>query len=109
MYTSICDGSEIQITGPEESLQRLAAHFDNAIKRQEELIIKDAFRFDDETEEEFNAKIQRRISKVCMGVGSAQDFPGITAICPGQNAVWNSFRINRRRVDQLDNIYISRA
>lgn len=110
MYTTtICDGVKMEVGGPIDGLEKLAARFDNALRRQEELVIKTACRFDDESEEEFNAKVQRRLANVCMGIGSSWELPGITAICPGSDATWAGFIINRRRVDQLDNIYIRRA
>jgi len=83
--------------------------FEEAITRQERLVRDVAFKFDDETEAEFEAKVTRRISIVCIGIGHARNVPGINAICPGQDAIWEGFRINRRRVDQLDNVYVSRA
>jgi len=82
--------------------------FEKAISRQEKLTRSNAFKFDDETQEEFDAKVARRIKMVCTGVGNAREIPGINAICPGLDADWNGYRINRRRVDQLDNIYVSR-
>ena len=85
--------------------------FEEAISRQEEATTKLTMdcRFDDETDEQFEAKLQRRINYVCVGIGHARTIPGINGICPGQDANWNGYRINRRRVDQLDNVYVSRA
>jgi hypothetical protein len=83
--------------------------FEQAIARQEHLVFETAFQFDDETDEEFQAKVEGRLKRVCIGLGHARQFPGINGICPGQEVVWEGFYIQRRRVDQLDNIYVSRA
>ena len=39
----------------------------------------------------------------------ACEIPGINSICPGTSAEWHGFKVQRRRVDELDNIYIKRA
>ena len=83
--------------------------FEQAIARQEAAIRKIACKFDDETQEQFDAKVARRVAMACLGIGHARQFPGINAICPGQEADWEGFHISRRRVDQLDNIYVRRA
>jgi len=49
------------------------------------------------------------VASVCVGLGNAREIPGIDEICPGQDATWEGYRINRRRVDHLDNVYVSRA
>lgn len=82
--------------------------FEEAIARQERIILQETFRFPDETQEEVDAKNARRIKMVCVGMGHASQFSDINLICPGQDVNWEGFRINRRRVDQLDNIYVSR-
>lgn len=83
--------------------------FEQAISHQENLIREQAYKFDDETQDEFDAKVARRIKLVCVGIGHARQYPGINAICPGLDAIWKRYRIDRRRVDQLDNIYVSRS
>ena len=83
--------------------------FEQAISRQEQLTREIAVKFDDETQEEFDAKVERRINMVCVGLGHARNIPEINGICPGMEATWEGFRISRRRVDQLDNVYVSRA
>ena len=83
--------------------------FEQAIARQEQLIEETACRFDDETQEDFEAKIARRLAIVCVGLGRARTIPEIGSICPGQDAEWKGFHIERRRVDHLDNIYVSRS
>ena len=87
----------------------LAQIFENAIARQENLKLENAFRFDDETQAEFDAKVARRLKSVCVGLGSTDEYPRVKEICPGQSVVWQGYKIARRRVDELDNIYISRA
>ena len=83
--------------------------FEQAIARQEQLVHENAYAWLDETPEQFNEKYTNRLSRVCVGIGHARDIPGINSICPGQDATWQGFRINRRRVDQLDNVYVSRS
>ena len=83
--------------------------FEQAISRQEQLVREIAHKFDDETQAEFEAKVARRIKMVCVGIGHAREVDGIEAICPGQDAIWEGFKVARRRVDHLDNVYVSRA
>ncbi len=86
----------------------LAEIFEKAIRRQEILVLTAAHKFDDETQEEFYAKVSRRL-KTCTATFDASELPGIPdALCAGLDAQHKGFRITRRRVDQLDNIYVSR-
>jgi len=98
-----------RVQNKKEEIMNIKECFEQAIARQEALVIETAFQFDDETDNEYQAKIERRLKKVCVGVGHARQFPGINGICPGQEATWKGFYIQRRKVDQLDNIYVSRA
>ena len=83
--------------------------FERAITRQEQLVLDTAYRFDGESQKHFENKVARRIRMVCVGIGHARTVPGINGICPGLDATWEGYRINRRRVDQLDNVYVGRA
>jgi hypothetical protein len=81
--------------------------FEQAIRNQEKAIRGMFKKWDDETQAEFEAKVARSIKQAC-GTFHAKEIPGINAICPGQEAIWENFRISRRRVDGLDNIYVFR-
>lgn len=83
--------------------------FEKAIARQEVLVQDRAHKMEWETDDEFNAKVAQRIKMVCVGLGHARDIPGINGICLGLDADWEGYHIERRRVDQLDNVYVSRA
>lgn len=89
--------------------EHMLSTFENGIKRQEDLVKSIVFQFDDETDEQFTAKIERRLKLVCLGIGSSWDFPGINCVCPGADAIWEGYKVMRRRVDHLDNIYVCRA
>jgi hypothetical protein len=89
----------------------LKEKFEQDIARQEERIRKDAFKFDDETQEEFEDKIARRIKLTVTACYRANELPGINAVSIdfGGSVNWEGFKVIRRRVDQLDNVYVSRA
>ena len=92
--------------------EKVIAIFEKRIKAQEQLIINTAHKFDDESLDQFYAKVSRRIRNVCVGVGHAQDIPGINIICPYRNGTqteWNGYIVSRNAVDQLDNVYVRRA
>ena len=90
--------------------EKTAAMFEEALSRQEQARATLAFQFDDETDEEFAAKVARRIRLACATFANHRNhIDGIDAICPGLDAIWRGFKIQRRRVDQLDNVYVFRA
>lgn len=60
------------------------------------------------SDEEWQQKINKRLQNVTVGVGSANNLPGIELIIPGQEAKWRDYYVERARVDQLDNIYVTR-
>ena len=88
-------------------MKNLKAIFEEAISRQEVLVLSTAHRFDDESQDDFYAKMSNRIKHITATL-QAKDLHGINAICAGLDAKWQGFYIQRRRVDQLDNIYVSR-
>jgi len=81
--------------------------FEEAIARRELQILVNAHKFEDEEFEEFYAKIANRIMRVVVTF-RARDLAAIDSVCVGLDAEWQGFYIQRRRVDQLDNIYVSR-
>lgn len=92
--------------------ERIKAMFEQRIAAQECIVRDTAFRFDDESQEDFDAKIERRIKLVVVGLGHARNIPGINDICPYRNGMkveWEGFYVSRNAVDQLDNVYIGRA
>ena len=91
--------------------EQAKAIFEQRIAAQEQLVIDTACRFDDESQEEFDAKVARRIKNVCLCVGHARNIPGINEICPyrcGMQVEWEGFMVSRNAVDQLDNVYVRR-
>lgn len=93
----------------EDRAEKAKALFEKRITAQERLIQETAYQFEDESQEDFDTKVARRTRLVVVGLGHARTVPYINAICPGQDATWQGYRINRRRVDQLDNVYVSRS
>ena len=85
----------------------LEERFDKAISRQEVLVMTTAYKFDDETQQAFYDGVARRL-RTRIATFDAKELPGIDAICAGLDAEYKGYRITRRRVDQLDNIYVSR-
>ena len=93
-------------------MKEIQTEFDKIIKGQEIAVRNGSVRFDDETNEQFTAKVERRIKMICVIAGHAKNFPGINSIepyCNGEWAEWNGYKVMRRKADQLDNVYIMRA
>jgi len=85
----------------------IASRFEEVIQEQENAI-RNQEKPDWYSDEEWQDKIDKRVRNVVVGVDSAQNIPGIELIIPGQQAKWRNYFVERQRVDQLDNIYVSR-
>ena len=89
-----------------------ASIFERMISRQEELRRKNACQRSDETDAEFAARLARALKMIVVPVGHASIIPGIEAICPEKQGCptrFGNYFVSRRKVDQLDNVYVWRA
>lgn len=102
----LCKQNEIRLQGRVMDAKRI---FEESICRKEKQMPNETFRFVGETQAEFDARVDHRIKRISLLIGDAYEIPDIDLICPGANVRWEGFKIERRRTNQLDSLYVSRA
>ena len=99
--------NEIELERNEIRIE-LISLFEKRISENEQRILRNAFKFEDETHSDFYARIARQITLTCMISFRTSDIPEIALFCEGLECELGNFRVSRRRVDEIDNIYVSR-
>ncbi len=80
-----------------------------AVESQEAAVRVSAYQFPDETDAEFSKKVQGRLARVAVCL-PARECVGINSIVARYGEVTiEGLRIVRRCVDEIDNVWISRA
>jgi hypothetical protein len=89
--------------------EELLAKFTKELEDEEAFTIRRSFKFEDETQEHFEAKVASRIRYINICI-RASELPGIDQlVCRYGEVELAGFHIIRRCVDEIDNIWISRS
>ena len=98
--------NEIELEQNEIRIE-LISLFEKRISEREQQILCNAHKWEDESFNMFYVRISKRIASIVVTF-RAKELLGIDLFCPGLDAIFEDFSIQRRKVDELDNIYVSR-